>query len=931
MKYKRSLSVCIALTVMVGMIISTGMISVVADDTQQTAPLLRTDTSKGVFFRADELNLSGTDISDELSAFVADTAASGMNTIYFEVKPSAFHFSASEVLPAIASEMYSSLSELDCLQLLTDAASEKNIQIYGVIDPFLLAEASEAQAIQELSSYKKSYSNLAMTDSNGNLTLDPSMPDAQQLAVDYTVELLEKYPVAGVVYEGLFNDVILSGQKNSRNYIVELLSLVRGSMPQNGQKLGLLLPYTGDAETDSLCLLVKNLEHMGVIDFTMTDIAVSSFFSYEETMDALEQQLGDATVLPMNLTAYELDDENFLGNEHQIGYRMCYGALSGIDGFAIDDTSLLREQSDIIAKDIHSDYSAIVDALTQFDLSFGKSLSITRPEDSFSTTYTQYFIMGLSDPDSDLTMNGEEVLRYGSKGAFGILVPLEVGVNQFLFEQDGKQELVEITRIESSSSSSTIDKIVQSSIYPAVNDVVYVGSGKLEFQCTAPSGAVVTGSVAGLTIPLQQTSISSTGTPAVFYGSADIPATYNVDGVTNLGQLQYTMQFGGITSEYTSNANLYVAGSDTTVKIMVNGYRVNVYNELDNGGDFATTLSEGAVDQIDRKDYWTSSGVPYFYASCGGYIAKSSVTILEGNPDISNPVDSILLEHSAQGETLRLSGVNLPAHRATQTEEGIAVHLYNTSYLGAAPDISTSNLIEKLSIFQEGDELLLDICLNDPLWGYDIQYDGTDTLIFIKTPPTVSDDPALPLTGKVIVLDPGHGDIDSGALGVAGSSGATENVLNLAVATATRLRLEQLGATVYMTREATDEFLELDERMQFAERYYPDFFLSIHHNSVGETSDANNSNGTEIYYHTAYSAEMSDNILSCVCGNTERRLRGSYLSYYRVTRITCAPSALLETGFVPNPAEYEDLCDITSIIEAANGICEGIITSIPGA
>ena len=132
-----------------------------------------------------------------------------------------------------------------------------------------------------------------------------------------------------------------------------------------------------------------------------------------------------------------------------------------------------------------------------------------------------------------------------------------------------------------------------------------------------------------------------------------------------------------------------------------------------------------------------------------------------------------------------------------------------------------------------------------------------------------------------------------------------------------------------MTRESENEFLELDERMQFTEEYYPDFFLSVHHNSVAETVDSNTSKGAEIYYHTSYSQTMSENILEALCANTGRQLRGAYPGYYRVTRVTCAPAALLETGFVPNPVEYEELCDLNNIIESANAICEGIIASIP--
>ncbi len=937
MKYKRLATSVTAFALMFSAAFSpnTLLYPIAADNIEAVTPFSHASAPQGIFYRTgmDSTFLpsnSASDIQQQLQQLVDDTAAAGLNTIFFEAKPSSYYYSDSDVLPNLASEQYAGLKELDCLAQLTQLANQKNIQVFAVIDSYVLAELGQAQNITNTSGYRKYYQDLSFSDSEGRLLLDPSQEKSRQMIIDYSVELLKNYPIAGVVFEGLFDSALLTKQQENQNFVAEFLSLMKGSMPEQGQKLGIVLPYTGAASDAQNCLLAKNLELLGVIDFTMANLTPYETTSYEQTIDTLEQHFSGATLYPLNVTTNQLlDDDNFIGDDHQLGYRICYNTVSGITGFSMDDTAALSEQAQSIAGDLHSDYAAIVKALSELDLDFAHTLSVTRPDSALSTTYSRYFIMGTSDPDQDLTMDGEEVPRYGTEGAFGILVSLELGVNEFVFQQGDETVTVEITRKEPATGTSPISQIVQSSIYPSVNDVTY-GGGKIEFQCTAPAGATVTGTVAGLSVTLRQTGTAQNGTPAVFYGSIDVPEKYNIDSVTNLGPLEYTMNYGGVTSSYTSNANLYVAGENTTVKVQVNGYRANVYNKLDDGGNFTTTLSEGAVDWIDQQDFWSASGVPYFYLSCGGYIPKSNVTILEGNPDISNPVSSITLEQTQQGEVIRVSGVNLPSHRVARTEEGIAVHLYNTTYSGEAPDLNGSTLMEKINLFPKEGELLLDIYLKDPLWGYDIQYDGTDTLIFLKTPPAISDDAGRPLAGTVIVLDPGHGDIDCGALGVAGLSGATENTLNFAVATATKLRLEQLGATVYMTRDSVDGFLELDERMQFAEEYYPDFFLSIHHNSVGETTDANEPEGAEIYYHTAYSQQMAENVLSYLCENVERKYRDAYSSYYRVTRITCAPAALLEVGFVPNPAEYEQLCDISTIIKTANGICQGIIASIPG-
>ena len=113
------------------------------------------------------------------------------------------------------------------------------------------------------------------------------------------------------------------------------------------------------------------------------------------------------------------------------------------------------------------------------------------------------------------------------------------------------------------------------------------------------------------------------------------------------------------------------------------------------------------------------------------------------------------------------------------------------------------------------------------------------------------------LAGKVIMLDPGHGGDDSGA--VSRAAGVVEKTVNLQVALRLRALLEEQGAIVYMTR-ATDQRvapepflssvegeprdqLDLQYRTMLANHLGVDLFLSIHHNS-GETI----SQGTEVYY-----------------------------------------------------------------------------------
>lgn len=99
-----------------------------------------------------------------------------------------------------------------------------------------------------------------------------------------------------------------------------------------------------------------------------------------------------------------------------------------------------------------------------------------------------------------------------------------------------------------------------------------------------------------------------------------------------------------------------------------------------------------------------------------------------------------------------------------------------------------------------------------------------------------------PLKGVTILLDPGHGGTDPGAIG---PSGLKESETNLRVARYLRDLLRADGAEVHMTRD-NDKTLSLGERVEHARRLMPDLFVSIHHNASLKPRKTNRS---EIYFN----------------------------------------------------------------------------------
>jgi N-acetylmuramoyl-L-alanine amidase len=110
-------------------------------------------------------------------------------------------------------------------------------------------------------------------------------------------------------------------------------------------------------------------------------------------------------------------------------------------------------------------------------------------------------------------------------------------------------------------------------------------------------------------------------------------------------------------------------------------------------------------------------------------------------------------------------------------------------------------------------------------------------------PPSDAGGPRLPVGMRPIrrvVLDPGHGGRDPGAIA---SSGLREKDVTLRLARFVRRELERRSFEVFLTRDG-DETLELEERTAFAEGMGGDLFVSLHANAAPRRS----LRGVETYY-----------------------------------------------------------------------------------
>ena len=195
---------------------------------------------------------------------------------------------------------------------------------------------------------------------------------------------------------------------------------------------------------------------------------------------------------------------------------------------------------------------------------------------------------------------------------------------------------------------------------------------------------------------------------------------------------------------------------------------------------------------------------------------------------------------------------------------------------------------------------------------------------------------ATPLATGPVVLDPGHGGYDPGAVG---PNGLRESELNLAVSRHAAAALERAGFTTVMTRN-DDHGMNLVNRARLAVGLQAKAFVSVHHNAASWAPSA--IPGSEMY-HQEKSAESKrlagliyEEIVAALrvydvpwvtsgAGVTWRTKANGDDWYAMVNQPRGVTAALAELAFISNPAEADLLADPGVQRVEGEAVARGII------
>lgn len=183
------------------------------------------------------------------------------------------------------------------------------------------------------------------------------------------------------------------------------------------------------------------------------------------------------------------------------------------------------------------------------------------------------------------------------------------------------------------------------------------------------------------------------------------------------------------------------------------------------------------------------------------------------------------------------------------------------------------------------------------------------------------------IKGRMVVIDPGHGGSDPGAIG---DSGLKEKTVTLSVSKKLQELLQKKGAKVTLTRSNdadvygpyASDVNELQARVNVAEKNNADIFISVHINS----STNKKVGGFSSYYYpkTAHDKRLAQKIQDKLAKNFGRDNLGVREANFYVTKRSSMPAVLLELCFISNKDEEKLLQSAWFQNKAAKLIAEGV-------
>lgn len=560
----------------------------------------------------------------------------------------------------------------------------------------------------------------------------------------------------------------------------------------------------------------------------------------------------------------------------------------------------------------------------------GPSLLVVYPRNNHQTSADRIFFIGTAPPTGEVLINSKAINR-SRAGHFAPSFPLQVGKNIFTVRHQNQQLQIQVTRLDTQPELPQGLAFAKDSLIPAA-DIARLPGELICFSAIAPPNASVSVKLANKNISLapqpQQVNLPSNSAalignnqptpqfiPGKYQGCTQFsePVPVNLD----LGKPEFQLTLNGETItqpgsgkiEILSPANLEVAEIVADAGVARTGPSTD-YSRL-------TPLPQGTQAAITgREGEWLR-------LDYGAWIRSGETRVLAGAIPPRTTIRSVGYRRFP-GHTEIVFPLRVPVPVSVQQgNDHFTLTLYNTTAQTDTIRLDDDPLISRLDWQQvTPHEVKYRFNLKkSQQWGYKLRYDNTSLILALRHPPTLGRDRRKPLSGIKVLIDPGHGGKDSGALG---PTGYTEKEVNLVVSKLFRDELQKLGANVVMTRE-TDIDVSLGDRMAMIHREEPAIALSVHYNALPDSGDAENTKGIGTFWFHPQAHSLAVFMHNYLVQRLNRPSYGVFWNNLALTRPTAAPSVLLELGFMINPQEFEWLTNPQEQQKLAKALADSVV------
>jgi N-acetylmuramoyl-L-alanine amidase len=321
------------------------------------------------------------------------------------------------------------------------------------------------------------------------------------------------------------------------------------------------------------------------------------------------------------------------------------------------------------------------------------------------------------------------------------------------------------------------------------------------------------------------------------------------------------------------------------------------------GTDLYLQLDSSQTIRVESKDVKldSSSAAPVVVAP---KLLASRFTIKKTNAeytDIIIPVTSQpahYVDENGSVMTLTLYGVKGPARKQKPVR------------------VTGAGYVDSVRATDTGTQMQYTIKLRGPIFGYQAFWEKGKFTFRVRKPPVI--DPANPLKGLTITIDPGHPPI-----GATGPTGLWEPEVTLPVGLKARELLQAKGVNVVMTRTTPDP-VDLNLRETISRRANAHAFVSFHLNAVPDGQNPVRAQGTAVYHYYPHSQPLAAAILAGAIPQLGLPNNGVKRENFAVIRGTWMPSVLVEGAFIIMPDQEAALRTPEYQARYAQGIVDGL-------